>query len=240
MFVAGSRPRNPLAYQAARALREQEGMPFKQIASLVGVSVSTAHAWTRDVSLTPIQRAHNLSRPGCPVVNEATVRKRAVAWAERNRQKRAAYQAEGRERAHTHDPLHIAGCMLYWAEGSKSRNTVTLCNSDPNMLRLFSRFLRESLGVVPGDFRVRLNLYTDNGLGLAEVEDYWLYRVQAPRSCLRGHSLNHFPTSSSGRKRHRLPYGVCTLRVARSTRLVQHIFGAIQEYGGFDEPRWLA
>jgi hypothetical protein len=29
----------------------------------------------------------------------------------------------------------------------------------------------------------------------------------------------------------------CT--VAKSTHLVQHIFGAIQEYGGFEEPRWL-
>jgi hypothetical protein len=24
-----------------------------------------------------------------------------------------------------------------------------------------------------------------------------------------------------------------------STAIVQHIYGAIQEYGGFDEPRWL-
>lgn len=51
--------------------------------------------------------------------------------------------------------------------------------------------------------------------------------------------LNHTPTSSSGRARKKLPYGVCTLTVC-STRLVQHIYGAIQEYGGFDEPAWLA
>jgi hypothetical protein len=29
------------------------------------------------------------------------------------------------------------------------------------------------------------------------------------------------------------------LRVLKSTHLVQHIYGAIQEYAGFDEPRWL-
>ena len=50
--------------------------------------------------------------------------------------------------------------------------------------------------------------------------------------------LNHFPTSSSGRKKDKLPYGVCTLRFAQH-RIVQHIYGAIQEYAGFDEPRWL-
>jgi hypothetical protein len=56
---------------------------------------------------------------------------------------------------------------------------------------------------------------------------------------LRKHTLNHLPTSSSGGKKNKLPYGVCALRVLRSTRIVQHIYGAIQEYAGFEEPRWL-
>ena len=45
-------------------------------------------------------------------------------------------------------------------------------------------------------------------------------------------------STSNQRKRGRIPYGVCTVRVC-STRLVQHIYGAIQEYAGFEEPRWL-
>lgn len=85
--------------------------------------------------------------------------------------------------------------------------------------------------------RVRLNVYTRNGMSLQEIEDHWLGTLDLPGSGLRGHILNHTPTSSSGRKR-TLPYGVCTIRV-HSTRLVQHIFGAIQEYGGFEELRWL-
>lgn len=86
---------------------------------------------------------------------------------------------------------------------------------------------------------MRLNVYTSNGLSLAEIEDYWLKTLQLPGICLRGHTLNHTPTSSSGMKRNRLPYGVCSVRLLRSTRIVQHIYGAIQEYAGFDEPRWL-
>ena len=60
-----------------------------------------------------------------------------------------------------------------------------------------------------------------------------------PAESLRKGVENHLPTSSSGRKANKLPLGVCTLRVKRSTRLLQHIYGAIQEYGGFDEPAWL-
>jgi hypothetical protein len=47
----------------------------------------------------------------------------------------------------------------------------------------------------------------------------------------------HVPRSS-GQKKNTLPCGVATLKV-HDTRIAQHIFGAIQEYGGFDEPRWL-
>ena len=71
-----------------------------------------------------------------------------------------------------------------------------------------------------------------------EIERYWLELLDLPAACVRKHTLNHMPTSSSGRAKNKLPYGVCTLRV-HNTRMAQHIFGAIQEYGGFEEPAWL-
>ena len=104
------------------------------------------------------------------------------------------------------------------------------------MVRFFLRFLEECFGVPCSDFRVRLNVYTNNGLSLREIEDFWLGSLELPRSCLRGHSINSYPTSSSGMKRN-LPYGTCFLTVARSTHIIQHIHGAVQEYGNFEEPR---
>jgi hypothetical protein len=73
---------------------------------------------------------------------------------------------------------------------------------------------------------------------LSEIEDYWLSALELSRSCLRGHALDHKPTSSSGLRRNKLPYGVCALEL-HSTRVVQHIYGAIQEYASFDKPAWL-
>jgi len=129
--------------------------------------------------------------------------------------------------------------MLYWAEGSKGRNVLHFANSDASMVRFFVRFARESLGIPNDEFTLRLNVYTGNGLSLDQIEAHWLKALALPRRCLRGHTVNHHPTSSSGRKVNRLPYGVCSIRILRSTRHVQHIFGAIQEYAGFDEPAWL-
>jgi hypothetical protein len=50
--------------------------------------------------------------------------------------------------------------------------------------------------------------------------------------------VNKYSRSSKRTRMNRLPYGTCRLTV-HSTRVVQHRYGAIQEYGGFDRPDWL-
>lgn len=220
----------PVERGVARQLRAEHGLPVKRIATELSVSPGSVSYWVRDIEITPPQRARNLSRS-----QEA----RNKAWRERNRARRPSYQTEGRARARTEDPLHRAGCMLYWAEGSKGRNTVIFANSDPNMLRFFRAFLSESMQIPDQDLSMRLNVYLGNGRTLDQIERYWLDLLELPRSCLRKHTVNHFPTSSSGGKAGRLRHGVCTLKVLRSTRHLQHIYGAIQEYAGFEEPRWI-
>src|SRR5215211_2937109 len=129
-------------------------------------------------------------------------------------------------------------CMLYWAEGSKGRHAIEFSNSDPHMLRVFRRFLTEALAIERDEILLSINAYTNNGLSIEEIERYWLEDLDLPRTAARKHTLNQMPTSSSGRARNRLRFGVCTLRV-HSTWMLQHIYGAIQEYAGFEEPRWL-
>lgn len=128
--------------------------------------------------------------------------------------------------------------MLYWAEGAKRRNTIQFTNSDPRMLILFRKFLTQCLAIERDEISMSINVYTNNGLTIEEIERHWLERLDLPSTSVRKHMLNHMPTSSSGRAKNKLPYGVVTLSV-HSTWMVQHIYGAIQEYAGFDEPTWL-
>jgi hypothetical protein len=212
-------------------------MPYRRIAARLEVSVNSAYRWTHDIELTPKQRERNLRRPEYRVDPERVARA-AVTWAARCRAWRDACQADGRATARDADPLHLAGCMLYWAEGSKARDSIGFTNSDPRMLALFRRFLTDSLLIPVDRVLMSINVYTGNGLEMEEIERYWLDLLGLPKSNVRKHTLNHMPTSSSGRAKNKLPYGVCTLRVHNSWML-QHIYGAIQEYGGFDEPAWL-
>jgi hypothetical protein len=208
-------------------------LSLHEIACELGVAYTTARRWTLDVELT---QGH-LSRLARRVVEGRQAGNAAVA--ERAREKRLSWQEEGRSKAREGDALHMAGCMLYWAEGTKGRNRLEMSNSDVHLLRLFRRFLDECFEVSPSAMTLTVHVYLGNGIGIGEIERYWLTALDLPESCLRKPQVNKRPAATSGVKAGKLPYGVANLGVAQSTSLIQHIYGAIQEYGGFDEPRWL-
>jgi hypothetical protein len=106
------------------------------------------------------------------------------------------------------------------------------------MALVFRRFLTDCLGIPLESILLSLNVYTTNGLSIGQIERHWLEMLGLPRRSLRKHTLNSMPTSSSGRAKNKLPYGVCMLQV-HNTWMLQHIYGAIQEYAGSDEPAWL-
>ncbi|MGL1400181.1 hypothetical protein ACSTI4_24645, partial [Vibrio parahaemolyticus] len=70
-------------------------------------------------------------------------------------------QSIGRKRVFEEDTLYLAGCMLYWGEGNKSKNSVTLANAEPAMLILFKKFLMKFFGVKNEDITITINCYTD-------------------------------------------------------------------------------
>ena len=135
------------------------------------------------------------------------------------------------------DPLHRAGCMLYWAEGARNRNQVVFTNADADMLCFFREFLRRCYGVTDDRVALAVNVHLNNGLTLDEVEAWWLDRLALPRSSLRLATVNRVSRASK-RKRRTLPYGTVRLAVC-STFVVQSILGAIQAYAGFERPDWL-
>jgi hypothetical protein len=215
----------------ARELRAQ-GLSIGDIQQQLGVSRSSVSLWVRDVPLGPEQRQRLIDRIrlGPMVAGELK--------AQRARELRRMCQDEGRILARERGADYIAGCMLYWAEGAKSRNVVKVINADPEVLVCFARFLRRHFAVPDEKMRVFCNLFADHIARQREIEDYWLARLELPRSCLRKTMLNTYSKYSQKKRLNKLPYGTTAL-VVNDTRIVQTIYGSIQEYGGFERPEWL-
>lgn len=212
----------------ARQLR-RAGLSVKQIERQLGVARSTVSLWVRDVELTDAQRTEISTR--------GTTRGH-LARSAHFRAKRRASQEHGRETARRRDWLHAAGCMLFWAEGSKHRNTVQLSNSDPALVAMFARFLRQYFDPPDESLRLACNLFADHEEHQRAIEDFWLATARLPRTCLTKSTINHYSPASKRTRVNKLPYGTCRLTL-HSTHAVQHIWGAIQEYGGFERPEWL-
>jgi transposase len=218
----------------ARKLRLR-GLSVKEISEQIGCAKSSVSVWVRDIALDSEQLERLVARSR----NSSLYAQ--VTGAESNRLKaleqRQHYQQEGRLKAHERDWFHAAGCMLYWGEGSKDRNMCKLTNSDVGILQMFRKFLTRYFDLQPDAFVVQIQCYLEQGLTQTQIEEWWLNQLELPKASLRKTMINVRPSSSQQRGR-KLLYGTCSLSV-NSTHIVQHIFGAIQEYSGIDNLDWI-
>ena len=207
---------------------------MKEIARRVGVSVSSVSLWVRDIELTPEQHAALALRNVAYNRQMSGTRKQAA----NRRAEREAFQADGRRRARLRDPGFVAGCMLYWTEGSKGRNQLQFVNADPVMARFFVDFLKDHFDLRPDEIRITCHLYADHLERQREIEQYWLDALELPAMSLRKSVVNLYSKYSQRKRVGNLPYGTCRVVVSR-TWVVQAIYGGIQEIGGFTRDSWL-
>lgn len=217
-----------LKREKAREMRMQ-GLAITTIAITLGVAKSSVSLWVRDVPLTDAQRLH---------LDQSKGAEARLSWAKKNRRihqdQRLIYQQQGRDMALQGNLLHQAGCMLYWAEGAKRRNSIYFVNSDVAMMRFFVRFLRECYQITDDEMSVTVTTHETEPEKMRLIEEYWLSQFNLPPEAIRKTQIKKGGTE----RKNILPYGVCGLRVNR-TSVVQQIFGGIQAYAGFERPEWL-
>lgn len=207
----------------------KQGISIIKIAKELGVSKSSVSVWTRDITLTEKQKEQLLHRE----VSD----KQALAHSNIFKIKRQQYQNKGREKIKEGDLLYIAGCMLYWGEGNKSINQCRLVNSELPMLIVFKNFLHKFFKVSDKEITININSYTDIN-SQEEIKKYWLQGLDLPEPSLKNCIWNQYPISSKKKNIKKSEYGTCTLTVCK-TEIVQEILGAIQEFGNFENPKWL-
>lgn len=213
----------------ARSLRKEQGLSIKQIAKILNVAKSSVSVWVRDIVLDDNQlNALKTKKPGAQMGADAVKNKHKIL--------RKQYQIEGRKKVKSNDLLFIAGCMLYWGEGSKSKNILSLSNSDSNLIIFFIKFLKDSLLVSEKDIAITINCYTDLH-SVEEIEQYWLNTLNLPKSSLRKSTVNNISPYSKKKRCGKLEYGTCKISVY-NTEKVNYIYGGIQEYAKFCNKDW--
>jgi hypothetical protein len=204
------------------------GLSYGEIMDLIPVKKSTLATWCRDVDLTMEQveaiRKRRAQEPGIP---RNTQRKR---WAEIE-----SIRLEARTQVESllNDHLWLAGTVLYWAEGSKTRNQLRLANTDPKALRLFVAWVR---GYIDPDasFSMQLHLHEGNDENAARC--YWRRETGLARA-------NFYKTfikpKGTGHRNNRIPYGVCSVKVRRCAdgwHTAMAWIEALSPYLGLDRP----
>ena len=212
---------DPEIKNKAIALRKS-GKSFKDISNELQISRPTIVRWVKHINITKSQQQINILSYN---------KKRKMEC----RNLRKQYQNIGKEKAKENNQLHLIGCILYWAEGFKSRNDCGLANTDPKMIQLFLKFLRECFGITNEQINMRINCYDNNGLTIDEIESYWLEITSLDKSCIRKAIVNQKPRSATGKpKNGKHPYGICTIR-GGNTKVVQSIYGSLQIYANLPE-----
>lgn len=153
----------------ARKLRLEKHLSIDEIAERLALPKTTIYYWIRDLPLGRPRRANTHS--GTHAVRA------------RYRLRRAAAYALGRlefERL-ARDPTFRDFVCLYIGEGSKrNRNRVAVCNSDPRVIVLCTRWIRR---FARNPVRFSLQYHADQDLG--EVTRFWGAQVGIPAEEIR-------------------------------------------------------
>ena len=121
--------------------------------------------------------------------------------------------------------LLIASFMLYWAEGwKKNSKYIAFSNSNPKMMQLFLKFLREICGIYENRLRAVLHFYEDQSE--LKLKKFWSKTTGIP---LAQFNAAYMHKGKPGTYKKRSKYGTLSLRYG-DKRLLEQILKGIDEY----------
>lgn len=212
---------NPKLKEEAINLRRQ-GLSYSEILKQISVAKSTLSLWLRSVGLSKRQ------------YQRLTEKKLAAMQrgAEAKRQQRIDLVQKIRKDAKndikslTNRDLWLSGIMLYWAEGSKEHensigNQVQFSNSDPKMIKVFLRWLKEIIKIPKQDIIFEIYIHeTGNTL---RALDFWSKILSCDKNQFRVYFKKHHIKKTNRKNIGDNYYGLIRVRVKRSSNLNRKI-----------------
>ncbi|HZJ18457.1 MAG TPA: hypothetical protein VFD45_02460 [Patescibacteria group bacterium] len=210
----------------ARRLRKK-GISVNEIARKLSISKSTTSTWVRDIILT-IKQLEKL-------------RKSSIKGAELGRLRSAFLQKEKRLKLIaenkrlgikslknlTKREFLVSGLGIYWGEGSKKSNEFSFCNSDPEMVKFFARWLKICFGINSNDLICSIGINESHREREQVVKKYWLKTLRVKE--------NQFTKTSFKKTENKKVYenfnnhyGTIRIRVRKPGLLYNKIIGLIE------------
>ncbi len=205
---------DPALKDRARALR-LSGLSYAEIARTLEVPKGTVGSWVRHLELPEGVREEIRRRTHPPGMARDT------QWRRREEIARIRSFAAS-ESSRWDDSEWVAGLLLYWAEGDKTSNAVGMSNADAALLRFFVRWCRTYLDP-EARFALKLNLHADNDEPSARR--WWRDELALPDVAFH---KTFVKPDGTGHRKNTLPYGVCQVRMRRSTDAFHRVMGWIE------------
>jgi len=120
--------------------------------------------------------------------------------------------------------LKIAGTMLYWAEGTFTGNAVDFANSNPEMIKIFLRFLRDICGI--REQRLRVYLYAYQYQNISYLKKYW---SKTTRISIGQFTKPYVRAGNKNLSKRKLLYGLVHIRY-NDKKLLQLIKSWVDKY----------
>lgn len=208
--------------EKARILRKK-GYSINQIMKETGFSKASISLWVRDIILTKKQRK-GLSERGRSL--ESIYRRRmSRLFNEQRKRKIIIDEAKKDFNNISIRELKLIGIILYLGEGTKTqKGTVAVTNSDPDVIKIMLRFLREVCEVPENKLRGHIHTFTS--ANIEKTERYWSNLTGIPRK--QFYKTYAKPSIASLQKRKTLPFGTFDLSV-NNIKLFLTIMGWIEK-----------
>lgn len=221
--------------KAAATKLRRSGKSYGEISAAIGVPRATLSRWLGKIRLSERSRKRIRARTSQKSIAGLVRRNKNLTQIALNRAAEARKRAADEVGTFAKRDLLTAGALLYWLQGYKrpilrqgremTHHPVSFTSSDPGLVKLFLRFLREHCGV-PNE-KIKANVSISQNQNEQLILQNWQLETKIPMENFSRPRVTLSRSSAGKRPFHRLEHGVMQVQVA-STPLYHRIMGYIE------------
>lgn len=200
---------NKLSKNKISEIKRLRGMGWSlpEIKSKVGVGYGTVYRYIKNVPILPEYRKEWLGKRSGSIKRKKILEEKA-----REEARQVIVSLSKKEKI-------VFMSALYWSEGNKK--DFNLINSDPDLIKIFVKGLRDLFGVSSDRFKISIRIYED--LDKIKCLNFWSGITKVP--------VHKFVSANvlKGKKKGKLNNGMCRVRVKKAGNLLKYMLAIRDE-----------